>query len=69
MSPPSEPRVLELLGLLWDKPRRGSAAMTISTKLKEANTGSVLGRMEVFQVKILLNIQFKHLGPYFFFIC
>lgn len=68
MSPPSEPRVLELPELLRDEPQKGSAATTISTKLKEISTGSILGRMEVFRVKILINVQFEH-GFIFFFIC
>lgn len=67
-SPPSEPRALELSELLWDEPQKGSAEMTTSTKLNEISMGSVLGRMEVFRVKILLNVQFEHLGS-FFFIC
>lgn len=52
----------QLPELLWDEPQKGSAAMTISTKLNEISMESVLGRMEVFQVKVLLNVQFEHLG-------
>lgn len=42
--------------------------MTVSTKLNKISMGSVLGRMEVFQVKILLNAQFEHLGSFFLYL-
>ena len=68
LSPPSEPRVPELPELLWDESQKGSPAMTVSTKLNEISMGSVLGRMEVFWIKILLNVQFEHMGSFFLYL-
>lgn len=56
-----ELRVPKQPELLWDEPHKGSVAVTTSTWLKKISLGSVLDRMEVFWVKILLNVQFEHL--------
>lgn len=57
-----ELRVLEQPEVFWDESHKGSVAITTSTWLKKISLGSVLGRMEVFWVKILLNEQFEHLS-------
>lgn len=60
LSPPSEPVVPELPELFWNEPQKGSAAMTTSTKLKEISTESTPGKMGIFWVKILVNVQLEH---------